>query len=160
MALDQVLEQLNCKIKAVLGGLNLLNKADEGKSLFSWCSGDTLGIATPRPISCFYPLCVSCQNQRSDCGVPADHLCQPASQARSGLSLLHPSVPLMSPLGSSLEIICRSPKLRPALDSCALILLQSPWGLGYKTISQGLEPFSTMQQLATLRSIEESRYVH
>ena len=36
MALDQVLEQLNCKIKAVLGGLNLLNKADEGKSLFSW----------------------------------------------------------------------------------------------------------------------------
>ena len=36
MALDQVLEQLNCKIKAVLGGLNLLNKDDEGKSLFSW----------------------------------------------------------------------------------------------------------------------------
>ena len=36
MALDQVLEQLNCKIKAVLGGLNLLNRDDEGKSLLSW----------------------------------------------------------------------------------------------------------------------------
>ena len=37
MALDQVLEQLNCKIKAVLGGLNLLNRYnDEGKCLLSW----------------------------------------------------------------------------------------------------------------------------
>ena len=36
MALDQVLEQLNCKIKALLGGLNLLNRDDEGKSLLSW----------------------------------------------------------------------------------------------------------------------------
>ena len=36
MALDQVLEQLNCKIKAVLGSLNLLNRDDEGKSLLSW----------------------------------------------------------------------------------------------------------------------------
>ena len=37
MALDQVLEQLNYKIKAVLGGLNLLlNRYDEGKCLLSW----------------------------------------------------------------------------------------------------------------------------
>ena len=36
IALDQVLEQLNCKIKAVLGGLNILNRDGEGKSLLSW----------------------------------------------------------------------------------------------------------------------------
>ena len=55
-------------------------------------------------------------------------------------SPLSPFVPLMSPLGSSLDIICRSPNFRPALDFCVLILLQSPWGLGYNTISQGLGP--------------------
>ena len=44
MALDQVLEQLNCKIKAILGGLDFLNKDDDGKCLLNW------SLATPEII--------------------------------------------------------------------------------------------------------------
>ena len=57
MALDQVLEQLNCKIKAVLGGLNLLNRDDEG----NWKESPQLGSVLPRDIAPF----AQCRNNRA-----------------------------------------------------------------------------------------------